>query len=445
MPTLLDLAQLAVEAAMKSGAEWADAVVVRGRSVGVLLENTSIRECEVVRDCGVGVRAYVRGGMGSATSTSLDESDVRRVGEQAAAMARATYGDPDFVALPEPQPWEDVPGRWDDAVAGMAAADVVAWCQRGIEEARSVAPDVALSGGANLDMGEKAIASSTGIAIQTRGTHVAIDFMATITRGDEVGAYFEYDVARQLADFVPQGVGEKATRMALQFLGSRHVATARLPLVLGPMATADLIGATIGAANAESVQRRRSFMVGKEGQAIAAPLLSVHEEPFVPAGLASTGVDGEGVPKVRRTLIDRGVLTTYLHNSYTANKAKVSNTAHASRSGYSPGVGIGFSNLQVALGDRTEAQLIADIDEGLYVNVGGLQPESATGDISATVDFGFKIEKGRLAYPVKTTMIGSNVFEMLERIVAVSSDYREEPGSRIPSLLVDGIMVVGGE
>ena len=56
MPTLLDLAQLAVEAAMKSGAEWADAVVVRGRSVGVLLENTSIRECEVVRDCGVGVR-----------------------------------------------------------------------------------------------------------------------------------------------------------------------------------------------------------------------------------------------------------------------------------------------------------------------------------------------------------------------------------------------------
>jgi len=50
-----------------------------------------------------------------------------------------------------------------------------------------------------------------------------------------------------------------------------------------------------------------------------------------------------------------------------------------------------------------------------------------------------------LAYPVKTTMIGSNVFEMLERIIAVSSDYREEPGSRIPSLLVDGIMVVGGE
>lgn len=445
MPTILDLARLAVEAAMKSGAEWADAVVASGRSVGVLLENSSIRECEVVRDCGVGVRAYVRGGMGSASSTSLEEADVRRVGEQAAAMARATHGDPDFVALPEPQPWQDVPGRWDDAIAGMAADEVVAWCQRGIEEARSVAPDVALSGGADLDIGEKAIASSTGIAIQTQGTHVAIDFMATIVRGDEVGAYFEFDVARQMADFVPEGVAEKATRMALQFLGSRHMGKARMPLVLGPMATASLIGSTIAAANAESVQRRRSFMVGKEGQAISAPLLSVHEEPFIPAGLSSTGVDGEGVPKVRRTLIDRGVLTTYLHNSYTANKAKVSNTAHAVRGGYGAGVGIGVSNLQLALGDRTEAELIAGVDEGLYVNAGGLQPEGTTGDISATVDFGFKIERGKLAYPVKTTMIGSNIFEMLGRIVAVSSDFREEPGSRVPSLLVDGIMVVGGQ
>ena len=60
------------------------------------------------------------------------------------------------------------------------------------------------------------------------------------------------------------------------------------------------------------------------------------------------------------------------------------------------------------------------------------------------VDFGFKIEKGELAYPVKTTMIGSNVFEMLARLNAVSSDYRQEPGSIMPSLRFDDIMVAGG-
>lgn len=138
------------------------------------------------------------------------------------------------------------------------------------------------------------------------------------------------------------------------------------------------------------------------------------------------------------------MLPSYLHNSYTANKAGVPSTGHAVRGGYSPAVGIGYGNAQMERGDKTEAELIAGIDEGLYVNSGGLQPESATGDISATVDFGFKIEKGQLAYPVKTTMIGSDVFEMLNNITAVSSDYREEPGTIVPSVLIDGIMVIGG-
>jgi PmbA protein len=186
-------------------------------------------------------------------------------------------------------------------------------------------------------------------------------------------------------------------------------------------------------------------MLGKEGQLIAAPCLTVREEPLVPAGMGSRGCDGEGVPKTPRALIEAGVLTTYLHNSYTANRAKAPNTGHASRTGGSAGVGIGVSNLQMDCGQKTEAELIAELDEGLYITYGGLQPDATTGDISATVDFGFKIEKGQLAYPVATTMIGSDIFEMLRNIDAVSSDYREEPGSITPSLRVRDIMVIGGE
>ena len=444
MPDILDIAQLAVRSAMDSGAEWADASALSGHSVSVMVENSSIRECEVVRDQGVGVRAFFRGGMGSASTTAIDEGAARKAGEQAAAMARATHGDPEFVCLPDPQPWEDVEGLWDDAVAGLPADKVVEWCQRGIEEAREVAPEVALSGGATLDCGEEAIASSTGVAISDRDTDVSISFSAVIVRGEDVGAYFEYDVARRLSDFEPEGIGRKATQEALRFLGAQQITTARLPLVLGPMAVSGLIASTIGAASAEGIQRKRSFMIGKEAEQIAASCLHVREEPFVPAGLASTAADGEGQLKVARALIDHGVLTTYLHNSYTANKAKTPTTAHATRDGSSAAVGIGFSNLQIDPGAKTEAELIAEIDDGLYVSLGGLQPDTATGDISATIDFGFKIEKGQLAYPVATTMVGSSAFEMLMNTDAVSSDYREEPGMIVPSLRIDAIMVVGG-
>ena len=444
MPDILDIAQLAVQAAMRNGAEFADASVGSGISVGVDLENSSLKECEVVRDYGIGVRAFYRGGMGTATTTSLSEEAARTVGRQAAEMAKATHGDPDFVCLPDPQPWEEVPGRWDDAVAGLPVGVVVQWCRAGIEEARQIAPEVALEGGAGLDYGEKAIASSTGVAYSTRGTSVDINFFAVVQRGDDVGAYFEFDAARRLEDFKPEGVARIATETALRFLGSRQIAKARMPLVLGPMAVSGLIGAVIGSSNAESVQRRRSFMVNRAGTQIAAPCLTVREEPFIPGGLSSTGIDGEGVPKRARALIDKGVLTTYLHNSYTANKEGVENTAHARRSGSSAGVGIGPSNLHIMPGNRTEKELIADIEDGLYIDYGGLQPDSTNGDISATVDFGFKIENGEIAYPVATTMVGTDVFEMLGNIEAVSSDYREEPGSITPSLRIRDIMIIGG-
>jgi len=191
------------------------------------------------------------------------------------------------------------------------------------------------------------------------------------------------------------------------------------------------------------VQRRRSFLIGHEGAPIAADCLTVREVPFWPAGISSSSHDAEGVAKQEMLLLDRGLLPAYLHNSYTANKAGVPNNAHAVRGGYGGGVGIGVSNLQIALGDRPEAELIADLDDGLYINFAGLAPNPTSGEVSATIDFGFRIIKGELAYPVKMAMVGSDAFTLLGAIDAVSSDYREEPGTIIPSLRLHGIQVAG--
>jgi PmbA protein len=214
-----------------------------------------------------------------------------------------------------------------------------------------------------------------------------------------------------------------------------------VPIVLGPLATMVLTGSIVGAADADGVQRRRSWLAGREGERIASELLTIREEPLVPAGLRSSEYDGEGVPREPRALIDEGVLTSYLHNSYTAFKAGVEPTGHASRSGYSSSVGIGPSNLQVTPGERTEAELISEIDDGIYVDYAGISPNGVTGEVSTTIDFGFRIEDGELAAPVATTLIGSTGEELLENIDGISSDYREEPGLILPSIRIASVQV----
>ncbi|MEA3403768.1 MAG: metallopeptidase TldD-related protein, partial [Armatimonadota bacterium] len=151
--------------------------------------------------------------------------------------------------------------------------------------------------------------------------------------------------------------------------------------------------------------------------------------------------DAEGVARQSRALIDSGVLTTYLHNSYTAYKAGVEPTGHASRGGYSSSVSISPSNLQVQPGERPEAELIAEIDDGLYIAYAGIAPNTITGEVSTTADFGFHIEAGELAAPLATTLIGSTGEELLGGIDAVSSDYREEPGLILPSLRIASVQV----
>ncbi len=443
MEDILDLALAAVAAATRAGAEWADAVCLTSRHVSVSVEKSSIKECQVVRDGGIGVRAFIKGGMGAANTQSMELADVRCCGEQAADLARAAHPDPDFVALPQPAPLPEVSDLFDEYIAGLPAAEVVRWCHNGIQEAQQVAAEVAVSGGASLAEGQYALASSSGIAVRRRGTSVGMSLFAVVRDGDEVGSYFEYDVARRQDDFEPQGIGQKATQEALRFLGAKPVKTQRMPVILGPLSASGLLFSPIDAANAESIQRGRSFMMGKCGQQVASELVTIEEDPFVPAGLSSTPWDGEGVPKQKRVLIDRGVLTTYLHNSYTAAKAGVENTAHAVRSGYQGNVGIGPTNLLIHPGARPEKALIAEMDEALYINAAELSPDSVTGDISASVDFGFKIENGEIAYPINNAMIAGHIADVLGRIDAISSDYRAEPGMIMPSIRITDMQVAG--
>jgi len=120
MDGLLDAAQRAVKAAMDAGAEFADAYCSRVREISVGVENTSLRECEVVRDYGIGVRAFCHGGMGLASAQSLEYDDAVECGQRAAEMARAADADPDFVSLPQPAEPPQVTQLYDDTLAGLA-------------------------------------------------------------------------------------------------------------------------------------------------------------------------------------------------------------------------------------------------------------------------------------------------------------------------------------
>jgi PmbA protein len=438
MDDLMAAAQQACDAAIGAGAEFADVSARRGTTLTVSLEDGSIKSSDAHDSCGVSVRAFYRGGVGRYSSDALDMDSACEAGAAAGALAREADPDPDFVSLPEPGVYEEVEGLFDEAVAGLSIGQLIEYSLANIDGALSIDRDAVVAGGSGAGSTESALVNSLGVAVASRSTGVSCYTRVSLRRGDEVGMFYDFDNGRRLEDFDPRGLGARAAQEAASFLGARDIETGDLPVVFGPLAGRGALLPAVYYADAESVQRNRSFMVGMLGEQVASELVTLVDDPLIPGGMSSRGFDGEGTARRRMTIVERGVLQTYLYDLYAAGKAGVRSTGHSTRGGISP------TNVNPELGDRTAAEIIRDVREGLYVNAGGIQPNPVSGDFSASIDFAFKIENGELAYPVKKGAMGGNILELLKRVDAISSDYREEPGSIMPTVRVTSARIAGG-
>jgi PmbA protein len=442
---LIELANQACRASASAGASDADAIAVESRSVSLEIEKNCVKNCDVEYDAGYSVRAFRRGGIGFARGRGLDISLAKEAGASAASMACEAAPDPDFVTLPQPSQHNAISGLFDPAVAEIEPKTIINWGLRCIGVSRAVAPDVIVKCGAGVTSAKISLANNRGVSVFEEATFVSLYVFSVVNRNSEVGSYYEYTRARRLEDLrQPEEVARIATERAVAFAGARKLPSGRYPVVLGPIAAHDFIHGVISAASAEDIQRGRSYLAGKRGAGIAASCLTVFEDPLYPAGLISSAFDGEGVPTFKQNLIENGILADYLHNSYTANKAREKNNAHASRGSYTSDVGIGATNINITPGTMTESDIVRNIKDGIYIYMGSISPSTVTGQISGTVDYGFRILNGELAYPIQNAMLGGDVFEFLGAIESVSSDFREEKGNIMPSLLVGGVQAAGG-
>ncbi len=199
---------------------------------------------------------------------------------------------------------------------------------------------------------------------------------ATALAGEATGMQRDYDYhsATFLTDLDdPAVIGRSAGERAVARLNPRRPATARVPVVFAPRVASTLLGHLSAAINGASIARGTSFLKDSLGQAVFAPFIRVHDEPRRLRGLRSRPFDSEGVPTANSTLVQDGVLTTWLLDSRSARQLGLRTTGHAG----------GVSNAYLAAGQHTPAALMADIAEGLYVTeLMGMGVNGLTGDYS---------------------------------------------------------------
>jgi PmbA protein len=252
-----------------------------------------------------------------------------------------------------------------------------------------------------------------------------------------------FSVARTLRKLEsPEQVGRMAAQRTLRRLGARKIKTARVPVIFDPMVSRSLLDNVAQLVNGDAVYRGASFLAGKLGEQVAGENVTVIDDGAMPGGFGSSPFDDEGVPTQRTTVIERGVLKSYLLNTYTARKLGLKTTGNAAR-GLAGNPGISSGNFFLQPGTRPPRQIIADVRHGFYVTEFlGFGVNPVTGDYSRGAS-GLWIENGEPAYPVEEITVAGNLRDMLHNIAEIGSDLEFRGSTAAPTLRIDGMTVAG--
>ena len=443
-----DVAEKAVQYALKLGASDCDAVACESKFNVAEIEKSSVKQASSVATFGIGVRTFVKGCAGFSSGTGMDGRSMRRVVELSVSQAEGGTSDPDFKGLPPKKRPSKVRGLFDPRIARLTSGDVVEMAIALTDSASTDPRVTSVNAGVAVGTGTASLANSEGFIASQILSSFELSAEAVAKSGTVMFSGTDGGSSRQYVPEMIDQIGASAQKSAIRGLKSTKLKTGDYPVILDPFAAGLILGAAIGGgANAESVQRGRSFLGGKLGKTIGSDMLTVVDDPTLDWCTGSYSFDGEGVPGRRNPIINEGVLRSYLHDSYTARKDSVENTGNSSRGSsqwsFRRPPSISSSNLVVSPGRSSPDEMIRETKKGVYFRVSYDHPNLATGEFSALMMESYLIERGELGDSLRQSTMGLGLVDLFSRIDMLGKESRDMFGVRTPHMRISRARIAG--
>ena len=435
-----------LDLSLAQGADEAEVYIKASKNLGIEVKGQEIETLESSRTAGYGVRVIKNKQLGFSYST--DPAEMSRVVD--AALSIAHYAGPDEnLGFPLPLQARGV-DIFDRRIASITEDEATEYVMR-IEKAaldadgrirkiRSAAGDFSTS--------DTCIVNSRGIDACYSATGCSAHITVVAEEGAESQMGFDYEGSRFLDESAFGRIGSNAAKKALQLLGAKKIAPIKGFILLDSSVAVEFLGILASALSSESVQKGKSMLAGKKGEQVMSPLLNIIDNGLLAGKLGSKPFDGEGVPATHKALVEKGVLTGFLYNTYTARKEGVQSTGNAARGGAFGLPGVGPTNLYIepSLPEHAHEfeKLLETVDKGLFVleTMGMHTANPVSGEFSVGIS-GLWIENGVARYPVKEAVISGTVLELFRQAVMIGDDLRFYGNIGASSILIEAIDISG--
>ncbi len=444
-----ELADLAARVAGWSrDGENVEVYISRGTDTEVRVYDGEVESLSSATSAGAGIRVVSGGRQGFAYAGALDEAVLVETLEE--ARSNACFASPEpWVGLPEPDGAEAGPlNLWRDELAAWptqrkvdAALELERQVRHGDQRIRQV--ESARWGDEST---ETAVASSLGVLAFDRSTSCYLAAVAVAGEGAESKTAHGYTVGRCPSELDPSKAAEDAVARAVRMLGATQPRSAHLPVVLEPRVSAQLLNLLGSVLSGERVLKRTSLFSDRLGEAVAAPVITLMDDPTVPEAWGAAAFDDEGLACRRNLMIEAGTLRCFLYDSTSARRAGTGSTASAVRAGFKSAPGVGTRAVQLLPGEMSPNDVLAQVGDGLLVqSVTGMHSgvNAVSGDFSVGAE-GLLVRGGELASPVREVTVASSIQRMLQGVSAVANDVEWLPSRAAGVTLAISEMSMGG-
>jgi TldD protein len=449
------------EAGKSAGADFVEIYEEETRSSTLGLKSSQIESATAGTEYGIGIRLiYGTEVLYGFTSDDSEDALVKLVKTLAfGRIDKMGYTPVEFA--PEKRVADyNVAAFKDPRVLGQAVKQDFLF--RADQTARKISDKVVQVGASVTDSCSNiTLMNSEGLNLSMNRARLRVNVTVTVSDGTErlttheaPGALGGYEL---LANYSPEALAADATERLLRMLSAGYIKGGQMPVVMGNGFGGVIFHEACGhPLETESVRRGASPFCGKLGEAIGQPCLTAIDDGTMEGVWGSLKFDDEGTPTQRTTLIENGILKTYMSDRVGAQEVGIARTGSARRESYKYAPVSRMRNTFIAPGKDTLDSMIASVDNGLYAaRMAGGSVNPATGEFNFAVDEGYVIRGGKICEPVRgATLIGKG-HEIMPRISMVGTDWEVAAGVcgassghvpvtvGQPSIKVDQILVGG--
>jgi PmbA protein len=436
-----------LDAARAKGASDGDVMMAESDSFFVTVRLGEVEKISQAQEKRLGLRLFFGKSSASASTSDISKGSIDRLIEATSAMARATARD-EFSGLPAPEAlarsFRDL-DLYDGEARSLSVEERTRLALAAERAALDSDPRISNSEGSEFSnvFGRIIYANSHSFTGEYRGSSFNLSVIPVAASSKGMQRDYWYSSDRKYSRLASaESVGKKAAERAVRRLGARKVKTREVPVVYEPEAAASLLRQLASATSGYTLYKGASFLAGKLGAKIASDQVTVIDDGLIAGGLGSKPFDAEGLPTRTKKIVDKGVLQSYLLDTYSGKKLGLESTGNASRSVGEP-PGVSATNLFLTAGPYRADEILKSVEDGFYVTeLIGFGVNLVTGDYSRGAA-GLWIHKGELAYPVEEVTIAGNLKEMLQNIEMVGNDLEMRQRISSPTIKISRMTVAG--